>query len=168
MLQIYTGNGKGKTTAALGLALRALGAGKKVLLIQFLKDGKSSEVKMIKKIKNFDFRSFGQRKFVDKNNLSQRDYNLAKQGFNFCQKAIQDKNYDLIILDEANLVLSFGLLDKREILNLIRQAPKKTEFILTGRFADRGISRSADLVTRMEEIKHYYQKNIKSRKGIEF
>ena len=168
MLQIYTGNGKGKTTASLGLGLRAVGAGKKVLLIQFLKDGKSSEIKVIKKLKNFDVKTFGKKGFVSKNNLLKEDFNLAMQGFNFAQKAIESKKYDLIILDEMNMVNYFGLIKIEDILELIKKVPKKTELVLTGRKASKKIIQLADLVTEMKEIKHYYIKNIKARKGIEF
>ncbi len=168
MFQIYTGNGKGKTTAALGLGLRAIGAGKKVLLIQFLKDGKSSELKAINKIKYFDFKIFGKKGFVSKDNLIEKDYDLAKQGFNFAQKAIQSKKYDLIILDEMNMADYFGLIKTEDLINLIKKTPSDTELILTGRNASKKLIQLADLVTEMKEIKHYYTKNIKSRKGIEF
>jgi cob(I)alamin adenosyltransferase len=168
MIQIYTGQGKGKTTASLGLALRSLGAGKKVLLIQFLKDGRSSEIKAIKKIKNFAVKSFGKRGFVIKDHLTKRDFNLAKQGFNFAKKSIQGKKYDLIILDEINVAVDFGLLKKDDLLDLIRINPDKAELVLTGRGAKKEIIKQADLVTEMEEIKHYFRKNIKAREGIEY
>ena len=168
MLQIYTGNGKGKTTASLGLALRAVGAGKKVLLIQFLKDGKSSELKAIGKINNFDVKIFGRKGFINKDNLLEKDFNLAKQGFNFAQKEIKSKKYDLIILDEMNILNYFGLIKEKDLINLIKEIPLKIELVLTGRKASKKIIQLADLVTEMKEIKHYYVKNIKPRKGIEF
>ena len=168
MLQIYIGNGKGKTTAALGLGLRAVGAEKKVLLIQFLKDGKSSEIEAIKKLKNFDVKTFGRKGFISKNKLLKEDFNLAEQGFNFAQKAIQSKKYDLIILDEMNMVNYFGLIKTKDLIGLIKKIPSKTELILTGRQASKKLIQLADLVTEMKEIKHYYTKNIKARKGIEF
>ncbi|MBU1177235.1 MAG: cob(I)yrinic acid a,c-diamide adenosyltransferase [Patescibacteria group bacterium] len=168
MLQIYTGNGKGKTTASLGLGLRAVGADKKVLLIQFLKDGKSSEIEAIKKIKNFDVKAFGRKGFTSKDNLVEKDFNLAMQGFNFARKAIKSKKYDLIILDEMNMVNYFGLIKIEDLINLIKKTPSKIELILTGRKASKKLIQIADLVTEMKEIKHYYTKNIKARKGIEF
>jgi len=168
MLQIYTGNGKGKTTASLGLGLRAIGAGKKVLLIQFLKDGKSSEIEAIKKLKNFDVKVFGRKGFIGKNKILKKDFNLAMQGFNFAKKAIESKKYDLIILDEINTVNYFGLIKTKDILELIKKTPSKMELILTGRNASKEPIQLADLVTEMKEIKHYYTKNIKPRKGIEF
>ena len=168
MLQIYTGNGKGKTTASLGLGLRAIGADKKVLLIQFLKDGKSSEIKIIKKINNFEVKSFGKKGFISKDNLIEKDYNLAQQGFNFVEEVIKSKKYDLIILDEINTANYFGLIKTEDLINLIKKIPSKIELILTGRKASKKLIQLADLVTEMKEIKHYYTKNIKPRKGIEF
>ncbi len=168
MLQVYTGNGKGKTTAALGLGLRTIGAGKKVLLVQFLKDGQSSEIKTISRLKNFEAKAFGRKGFVNKKKLVKKDYDLAKQGFNFVQKAIESKKYDLIILDEINMANYFKLIETKDILKLIQEIPKQIEVILTGRYADKKILQQADLVTQMNEKKHYYQKKIKSRKGIEF
>ena len=168
MLQIYTGNGKGKTTASLGLGLRAVGAGKKVLLIQFLKDGKSSEIKVIKKIKNFEVKSFGKKGFVSKDNLIEKDYDLAMQGFNFAKESIKSKKYDLIVLDEINTANYFDLIKTEDLINLIKKIPSKMELILTGRKASKELIQIADLVTEMKEIKHYYIKGIKSRKGIEF
>ncbi|MFH1671667.1 MAG: cob(I)yrinic acid a,c-diamide adenosyltransferase [Candidatus Portnoybacteria bacterium] len=166
MIQIYTGNGKGKTTAALGLGLRAVGAGKKVLLIQFLKDGQSSEIKTIKKIPNFDVKVFGKKGFVSKNNLKKTDYDLAQRGFSFFKKALEDKKYDLIILDEINVVLDFKLLKTNDLINLIKEE-EKTEIVLTGRSVLKKLIKTADLVTEMKEIKHYFKK-IKARKGIEY
>ena len=168
MIHIYTGNGKGKTTAALGLALRAVGTGKKILLIQFLKDGSSSELKAIRKIKNFEVKVFGKKGFISKNNLTKKDFNLAQQGFNFAQKAIESKKYDLIILDEINLVVNFGLIKTEDLIKLIKKTSSKTELILTGRYASKKLIRLADLVTEMKETKHYFKKAFKARKGIEF
>ncbi len=167
-IQIYTGNGKGKTTAALGLALRAVGAGKKVLLIQFLKDSQSSEIKAIKKIKNFEVKSFGKKGFVNKSNLTRNDFNLAQQGFIFFRKAIESKKYDLIILDEINVAVNFGLVKVDDLVNLLKRIPLKIEVILTGRRALKRLIQIADLVSEIKEIKHYLKKGIKARKGIEY
>ena len=167
MIQIYTGNSKGKTTASIGLGLRANGANKKVLLVQFLKDGKSSEIKIIKKLKNFDVETFGKKGFLKKDNLTKKDFNLAEQGFNFAQKAIESKKYDLIILDEINIANYFGLVKTDNLISLIKKTPKKIELILTGRNASKKIIQLADLVTEMKEKKHYYKKT-KARKGIEY
>lgn len=169
MIQIYTGNGKGKTTASLGLALRAVGAGKKVLLIQFLKDGQSSEIKAVKKyLPNFEVKIFGQKGFLNKEKLKKKDFNLAQQGFNFVQKTVQEKVYDLIILDEINLANDFGLIKTKDILDLIKKTPPATELVLTGRKAEKKIIQAADLVSRIKEVKHYFKKGLKARKGIEY
>jgi len=168
MIQVYTGYGKGKTTAALGIGLRANGAGEKVLLIQFLKDGQSSEIEAIKKLNNFETKSFGRKGFVTKNTLIKRDFDLAMQGFNFAQKAIKSRKYNLIILDEINMAIYFNLIKEKDILDLIKKTPRKMELILTGRQASKKIIQLADLVTEMKERKHYYKKKTPARKGIEF
>lgn len=169
MLQVYTGPGKGKTTAALGLALRSVGAGKKVFLIQFLKDGRSSEIKAIEKyLPNFKVRAFGRRVFLDKNKLTQKDFELVQQGFDLARRAVQSRKYNLIILDEVNLAVSLGLLKEEALLSLVKEVPDQIEIVLTGRQASREIIRLADLVTEMKEIKHYFKKGLKARKGIEY
>jgi cob(I)alamin adenosyltransferase len=168
MIQVYTGGGKGKTTAALGLGLRAIGAKKKVLLIQFLKDGRSSEIETIKKLDNFDVKIFGSKGFLNKYKLSKIDFDLAKQGFNFAQKNIKSRLYNLIILDEINVLNSLGLLKTDDILELMKSNFAGTELILTGRNAAKRVIESADLVTEMQEVKHYFRKDIKARKGIEY
>jgi len=168
MIHIYTGDGKGKTTAALGLALRAVGAGKKVLLIQFLKDGRSSELKAIKRISGFDFKTFGKKGFTDKNNLTQKDFDLARQGFIFFKEALESKKYDLIISDEINVALDFKLIETSKLVSLLKKNSSKTEIVLTGRGAPKKIVSIADLVTEMKKRKHYLEKGIKARRGIEY
>ncbi len=168
MLHIYTGDGKGKTIAALGMALRMVGAGKKALLAQFLKDGQSSEIKAIRKIKNFDIKSFGRKGFFTKKTLTKKDFDLAKQGFNFVQKQIANKKYDLIILDEINAVINLELIKANDLSKLIKKAPRKTEIVLTGRNAPKEILKIADLITEMKEKKHYFKRGIKARRGIEY
>ena len=168
MIHLYTGSGKGKTTAALGQSLRIVGAGQKVLLVQFLKDGRSSEIKAIEKIANFEAKAFGRRGFLTKENLKKKDFELARQGFNFAQKAIKSKKYQLIVLDEIILAVGLGLLEIKEIVDLIKKTPLHQELVLTGRAAPEKIIQTADLVTEMKEIKHYFKKGIKARKGIEY
>ena len=148
--------------------MRASGAGKRVLLVQFLKDGQSSEIKTIKKLNNFDIKAFGRKGFITKDSLIKKDFDLARQGFNFVQKSIQDKKYNLIILDEINMANYFNLIKTQNLIEIIKKAPKKLELIFTGRNASKKIIQLADLVTEMKEIKHYYKKGIKMRKGIEF
>ncbi len=169
MLQIYTGQGKGKTTAALGLALRLVGAGKKVLLVQFLKDGRSSEIKAIEKyLPNFKVRTFGRRVFLNERNLTKKDFELVRQGFDLARQAVQSRKYNLIILDEVNVAVSLRLLKKEDLISFVKKVPNRIEIVLTGRQASREIVRLADLVTEMKETKHYFKKGLKARKGIEY
>lgn len=169
MIQVYTGNGKGKTTAALGTSLRAIGAGKKVLFIQFLKDGQSSEISAIKKyLPGFEVKSFGRKGILTEKKIGEKDYDFARQGLILAQKAIQEKLYNLIVLDEINTVVDLSLLDEQELLNLIKSMPREQELILTGRGAPKSIIRIAHLVTEMQEIKHYYTEGVQAREGIEY
>ena len=166
MIQVYTGNGKGKTTAALGLALRATGAGLKVYIGQFIKNGNYCEVKALRKIKAIKTEQFGRGCFIKKS-PSQTDRESAKKGFERIKKIIEGKIYDVVILDEVNVALKVGLLDLGDLLKLLKKAPKKTELILTGRWAHPQVIKAADLVSEIKEVKHYYRKGIKSRIGIE-
>lgn len=166
MIQVYTGNGKGKTTAALGLALRAVGAGLKVYIGQFIKSGDYCEVKALRKIKAIKTEQFGRGCFIRKS-PSRIDKDLAQKGFDRIKKIIEENDYDVVILDEVNVALKVGLLDLKDLLTLLKDAPKKTELILTGRYAHPQVIRAADLVSEIKEVKHYYRKGIKSRIGIE-
>ncbi|OAG27453.1 cob(I)yrinic acid a,c-diamide adenosyltransferase [Thermodesulfatator autotrophicus] len=166
-VQVYTGNGKGKTTAALGLALRALGAGFKVFLGQFLKSGEYSEIKALKKFEPaIEVFQFGRGCFI-KGKPSEEDIRLAKEGFSLCREKILSGEFNLVILDELNLVLHFGLLELDAVLELLKIRPKHIEIVITGRYAPPELIQAADLVTEMREIKHYYQQGILARRGIE-
>lgn len=167
MIQVYTGNGKGKTTAAIGLAIRAVGAGLKVYIGQFAKGRDYSELNSLKKIRNIKIEQFGRGCFIKKT-PDKKDLKLAKIGIVKIKKAINSKKYDLVILDEINIVLAVGLIELREMLNLIKKAPKRLELILTGRYAHPNIIKIADLVSEIKEKKHYFQLGIKARKGIEY
>lgn len=167
MIQVYTGNGKGKTTAAFGLALRAAGAGLKVYIGQFLKGGNYSELKTLKKIKNIKVEQFGRRCFIKKT-PDKKDIILARKGLEKIKQIIAKRNYDIVILDEINIALKLKLLDLKEVIKLIKKTPKNLELILTGRAAPSAILKIADLVSQIKEVKHYYKKGIKARKGIEF
>jgi len=169
MLQVYSGQGKGKTTAALGLALRAIGAGRKVLLIQFLKDGRSSEIRAVKKyLPALEVKTYGRPVFVTKNTLKDKDYQLARAGLEVAEKAVRSRRYGLVILDEVNVVVNLGLLEKEKILDLMKETPRKIELVLTGRGAKKEIIDQADLVTEMKEVKHYFRQGLKARRGIEY
>jgi cob(I)alamin adenosyltransferase len=167
LIQIYTGCGKGKTTAAFGLALRASGAGLKVYIGQFLKCGKFSEIKALKKFKNIKIEQFGCGSFIKKV-PSLKDKELAEAGFQKIKKAILSRSYDLVILDEINSALQLRLLDQKGVISIIQSAPKTMEIVCTGRLAPKKLIEIADLVSDIKEVKHYYRKGAKARKGIEY
>ena len=165
-IQIYTGNGKGKTTAALGLALRAAGAGLKVFIGQFLKT-QSSEHQALNRFEDLiKIETYGGPKFIK--TPSVEDKNMAEKGFKSCMDSINSGKYDVVILDEINVAIHLGLLNLEQVLVLLKKKPKDVEIILTGRYAPKELIEIADLVTEMHEVKHYYHKGIKARKGIEF
>jgi len=166
MIQVYTGNGKGKTTAAFGLALRAAGAGLKVYIGQFIKKGDYCEVKALKKIRNIKIEQYGRGCFIRKT-LLQKDIDLALKGFNKLKNIIRSKVYDVVILDEVNITVNLGLLKADEVVSLIKSASRKMEIILTGRYAHPKIIAAADLVSEIKEVKHCYRKGVKARIGIE-
>lgn len=166
-VQVYTGNGKGKTTAALGLALRAAGAGLKVFIAQFVKGMEYSELKAIwERFPEITIRQYGRDCFIV-NKPTEEDIKLAQQGLAEVHKIIQAGNYDIVILDEANIAVHFQLFAIDDLLKIIHSKPQHVELIITGRKAHPRLIESADLVTDMCEIKHYYQAGIKARKGIE-
>ena len=167
-VHVYTGPGKGKTTAAIGLGIRAVGAGMKVHMVQFMKGRKYSEINTIENIKNFTISQHGRDEFVSKENPEQIDIDLAQKGFKFSKEIISNDKYDMIILDEINVAVDYNLISLEDILKLIEEKPEKLELILTGRYAHPEIVRNADLVTEMLEIKHIYQQGVAARKGIDF
>ncbi len=168
-IQIYTGNGKGKSTAALGQAVRAAGSGFKSYIIQFMKEFPYSELESLKQLSEWiTIEQFGGDEFVYKKQLpDQKEIEKARQGLNSALEKMLSGKFDLIILDEINVAIYFGLLKTEEVVNLIKKKPENIELILTGRYCPDGLLELADLITEMKEIKHYYQKGIKSRKGIE-
>lgn len=169
-VQVYTGNGKGKSTASFGLALRAVGAGMNVVIIQFMKvKGCYAEEEGFKllgsQLKHY---AYGGKNWVKKGQGTPEDYALAKEAMDKALEAITDPNNDLVILDEINNALYFELVTEDEVLELLSHKLPKIEVVLTGRNAPEKIMEYADLVTEMREIKHYYQKGVNSRKGIEY
>ncbi len=166
MIHVYTGNGKGKTTAALGLALRACGAGCLVYIGQFIKGKACSELKSLKKLKNIVVEQYGRGCFLGPE-AAIKDILLAKAGLNKAAAAVNSKRYRVVILDEINVAMHLGLLDTKEVLALMLKTPKKTELVLTGRYAPQQVIKAADLVSEIKEVKHYYKKGIKARQGIE-
>jgi cob(I)alamin adenosyltransferase len=168
-IQVYTGNGKGKTTAALGLALRAVGHRFRVLIIQFLKGGIAyGELKSAKKLSPYlTILPMGRECFVDKKNPHPVDRRWARKGWELAKEAVRSGKYRVVILDEVNVAVHYGLVPLGELLGLMKNKPEPVELILTGRWAKPEVLRQADLVTEMKEVKHYYRKGIESRIGIE-
>ena len=166
-IQIYTGNGKGKTTAAIGLAVRCAGAGGKVFFCQFMKKGDSSEWSALHHLQDrITHRAFGSGDFI-RGEPSAQDLQLARSGMEEAQQALSAGTYDLIVMDELFGALSKRLVDIDEIFELLRLRPPHTELVLTGRNAPTELVEKADLVTEMREIKHYYRQGVAARKGIE-
>jgi cob(I)alamin adenosyltransferase len=167
MIQVYTGNGKGKTSAALGLAIRAAGAGLKIYIGQFLKRNDSSELNSLKKISNIKVEQFGSKCFI-KSEPTKKDRKLAKKGLIKVKEILTRKLFDVVILDEINVALNLKLISQKEVIELINNVPKKTELVLTGCNAPGKIKKIADLVSEIKEVKHYYKSGIKARRGIEY
>ena len=165
-VQVYTGNGKGKTTAAIGLTIRAIGAGLKVYVAQFIKNGEYSEIKALKQFKNVKIEQFG-RGCLIKGKPDFKDIKLAKNGIRKVKDIILSNKFDIVILDEANVAVLLGILDEDDIIQVIKEKPENVELIITGRGKLEKVIELADLVTEMKEIKHYYNKNVEARTGIE-
>jgi cob(I)alamin adenosyltransferase len=168
LVQVYTGNGKGKTTAALGLALRAVGKGLNVYMIQFMKgDIEYGEITAAKKMENFEIIQMGRPDFVDKNNPADIDIELANEALEHATVILASEKYDIVILDEINVAMDWKLIEVDKVIELIKIKPEHIELVLTGRYAPQVIIDIADLVTEMIEIKHPYNDGIEARDGIE-
>jgi cob(I)alamin adenosyltransferase len=168
-VQVYTGDGKGKTTASLGLALRACGHGLRVLMIQFMKGSTNyGEFIISDKIPGFRLIQSGLPTFVEKDNPSEEDLRLAREGMDLARKAIEGRTCDILILDEINVAVDYGLVGVRDVLDLIDRRPTDMEVILTGRYAPDELLQRADLVTEMKEIKHHFADGLGMREGIEY
>lgn len=165
-IQVYTGNGKGKTTAALGIVLRTICAGNKAFIGQFMKGQNYSELKAPDYLPGLKIEQFGDLFFIN-GKPSQSDIDNAHKGLEKMKEILSSGEYDMVVFDEINTSLYFKLLDVEEVLEVLALKPEKTEVILTGRYAPDEIIEKADLVTEMREIKHYYNAGVDSRVGIE-
>ncbi|MDH5482844.1 MAG: cob(I)yrinic acid a,c-diamide adenosyltransferase [Candidatus Bathyarchaeota archaeon] len=169
LVQVYTGDGKGKTSAAFGLALRAIGRGLKVYIIQFIKGGFDyGELYVIDKLPNLKLKAFGRGKFVTQKPPRKEDTKLAEEALQLAREVIENGEYDMVILDEINVALNLKLVNLESVLKLIKNKPKHVELVLTGRYASNEIIEAADLVTEMTEVKHPFKKGCQARKGIEY
>ncbi|PMP67479.1 MAG: cob(I)yrinic acid a,c-diamide adenosyltransferase [Thermodesulfobacterium geofontis] len=166
-IQVYTGDGKGKTTTAIGLAIRALGAGLKVAFFQFFKPGTSSEVNILKGFSpQLYYKALGKEGFIEeKVDLETKE--LILKGWEEVKNLVKSETYNIIVLDEITYALNWGLIDLQEFLDFLKNKPENLELIITGRNAPKEVVDLADLVTEMKKVKHYYEKGVKSRKGIE-
>jgi cob(I)alamin adenosyltransferase len=167
-VQVYTGNGKGKTTAALGLAFRAVGRGLRVCFFQFIKgSGTYGEHMLAEKLAPLmTIIRTGRPGWVNTKDIT-ADRQAAQEGLEQAKKLLTSGNYDMMVLDEINGATAFGLLDVEQVLELIRMKPEKVELVLTGRNAPQQVIEAADLVTEMRDIKHYYSAGVPARTGIE-
>jgi cob(I)alamin adenosyltransferase len=166
-VQVYTGNGKGKTTASLGLALRAAGAGMKVFIGQFIKAEACSEHRALERFADLiSIRRFGLGLCI-RRKPTEADVAAALVGLRAAEEAIQSKLYDMVILDEINVAVHLGLIPVGDVLRLMREKPPEVELVLTGRYADERVIAEADLVTEMRDVKHYFEKGVKARRGVE-
>ncbi|MDP2863629.1 MAG: cob(I)yrinic acid a,c-diamide adenosyltransferase [Desulfobacterales bacterium] len=166
-VQVYTGDGKGKTTAAIGLSIRAAGAGLKVYIAQFIKMGDYSEIKALKKFSDLiTVGQFGLGRFI-KGKPSEEDIEAARAGIEKVKSLMASQDYDIIILEEANVAAKYGLISVNDLLDMISSKPENMELVITGRGADPEVVEKADLVTEMKEIRHYFKKGVPARKGIE-
>jgi cob(I)alamin adenosyltransferase len=166
-VQVYTGDGKGKTTAAIGLAIRALGAGWRVFFAQFLKGGEYSEHKALAKCSDrITIKTYGRNVFI-KGKPEDEDVRLAQAAYKEIAEIVATGRYRLVILDEANVAVHYGLITVDQILDLIDRRAEGVELLITGRYAHSRLIERADLVTEMRAVKHYFDRGIKARVGVE-
>jgi len=169
LVQIFTGDGKGKTSAALGAVIRALGQGLRIYIVFFMKgDYPYGERRILSELPNVTMVSFGSLEFVDPTNVKPEEIEQARQALAAAREAMLSGSYDLVVLDEVNIAVAWKLVELDEVIRLISDKPQNVELILTGRKADTKLIQLADLVTEMLKIKHPYDKGITSRRGIEY
>ena len=170
LIQVYTGDGKGKTTCALGLALRAVGQGFQVYMVQFMKGRETGEVRAARNrlAPDLTLRPFGRPGLVNLRVPAPEDLALVREAWDLARQIILAGEHDLVILDEINLALTFNLLPSVEVFKVLRERPPWVEVVLTGRQAPPELVELADLVTEMRSLKHYYEAGVKARRGIEW
>lgn len=166
-VHVLTGNGKGKTTAAIGLSIRAAGAGMKIFFGQFIKQGEYSEIKALKRFDDLiTIEQFGLGRFTHRK-PKLKDIQAARRGIERVTEVIASGRYDMVVLDEANVAVKYGLFPVQELLGLIINKPSELELVLTGRYASTRIIEMADMVTELQAKKHYYDRGTRARVGIE-
>lgn len=166
-IQVYTGNGKGKTTAALGASIRAVCAGKKVFFGQFIKGMEYSELKCVDYLDGLEIKQFGRDCFIE-NEPSEGDIRCAKAGLAEFKKILVEDEYDMVVMDELNIALFYKLFSLEEVMKVIKSKKENIDLIITGRYAPDELIELADLVTDMQEVKHYYNEGVEARQGIEY
>jgi len=169
LVELFTGEGKGKTSAALGIALRALGCGKRVHIVYFMKGGfPYSEQKALANLPNVSYERFGGTHFVSPGDAKPEDREQAHKALDAARKAMLSGKYDVVVLDEVNIAAAWGLVDTTDVVRLIRERPENVELVLTGRYAPQELVDAADLVTEMVKVKHPYDKGVPARQGIDY
>ncbi|MFQ6101175.1 MAG: cob(I)yrinic acid a,c-diamide adenosyltransferase [Anaerolineae bacterium] len=166
-IQVYTGDGKGKTTAALGLALRAAGHGMRTYIGQFMKGQHYGELDALHDHPHITIEQYGDVRCIRREEVSPEHVAQAHRGLERAREAMLSGQYDIVVLDEVNVTIWFGLLDVEEVLAFLDEKPERVEVVLTGRRAPQQLVERADLVTEMREVKHYYRQGVMARKGIE-
>jgi len=166
-IQLYTGDGKGKTTAALGLALRAAGHGLRTYIGQFMKGQHYGELDALRALPLIEIEQYGDPRCIRREEVTPEHVRQAERGLERAREAMRSGAYDIIVLDEVCIAIWFGLLSVKKVLDFIAEKPEQVELILTGRRAPEALIQRADLVTEMREIKHYYTQGVIARKGIE-
>lgn len=166
-IQVYTGDGKGKTTAALGVSVRSLVAGYRVYFAQFIKGVQTGELSLSESFPDFSIKQYGEGRFID-GKPEESDVIAARKGLEICAEVLRSGEYDLVVLDEVNVALHYDLFEVGEVIAALSGRAPNVDVICTGRYAPAELIAEADLVTEMKKIKHYYAAGVRARKGIEF
>lgn len=166
-VQVYTGDGKGKTTAALGLALRASGHGLRTYIGQFIKGQRYGELEALRDNEHITIEQYGEVHHIYKDRVTDDDIRRARRGLELAEEALLSQRYHIVVLDEVNVAIWFGLLQTEDVLAFLDERPPDVEVVLTGRRAPQELISRADLVTEMRMVKHYYEQDVQARQGIE-